>query len=90
MNLYVGNLPYTITETELENLFAQYGEVVSVIIITDRYTRRSKGYGFVEMANQREGEIAIAELDGYLLNGRSLSVNMAHPRPERPPRQETW
>ena len=89
MNIYVGNLPYTITETELSNLFAKYGEVVSVVIISDRYTGRSKGFGFIEMANKREGEIAIAELDGYILNGRNLSVNMAHPRTERP-RGEPW
>ena len=87
MNIYVGNLPYSTTEDELKNLFAQYGEVVSAIIISDRYTDRSKGFGFVEMAVQREGETAIAELDGYLFNGRNLRVNMARPRDERPRRR---
>ena len=87
MNIYVGNLPYSTTEDELKNLFAQYGEVVSTVIISDRYTGRSKGFGFVEMAVQREGETAIAELDGYLFNGRNLRVNMARPRDERPRRR---
>ncbi len=87
MNIYVGNLPYSTTEDELKNLFAQYGQVVSAIIISDRYTGRSKGFGFVEMAVQREGETAIAELDGYLFNGRNLRVNMARPRDERPRRR---
>lgn len=90
MNIYVGNLPYTITEEELARLFAQYGDVISVTIISDRYTGRSKGFGFIEMANRREGEIAIAELDGYPFNGRNLSVNLAHPRIERPQRNKEW
>ncbi len=86
MNLYVGNLPYSITEEELRKLFSEYGEVVSATIISDRFTGRSKGYGFVEMAEKREGETAIAALDGYLLNGRNLRVNLARPRTERPDR----
>ncbi len=91
MNIYVGNLPYSTTEDELKALFAQYGEVLSAVIISDRYTGRSKGFGFVEMAVQREGETAIAELDGYLYNGRNLRVNMARPRNERPrPRNDDW
>ena len=90
MNIYVGNLPYSTTEDELKNLFAQYGDVVSAVIISDRYTGRSKGFGFVEMAVQREGETAIAELDGFLYNGRNLRVNMARPRNERPRRQDDW
>ncbi len=91
MNIYVGNLPYSTTEDELKNLFTQYGEVVSVVIISDRYSGRSKGFGFVEMAVQRDGETAIAELDGYLFNGRNLRVNMARPRTERPRRRnDDW
>jgi RNA recognition motif-containing protein len=91
MNIYVGNLPYSTTEDELKNLFTQYGEVISAVIISDRYTGRSKGFGFVEMAVQREGETAIAELDGYLYNGRNLRVNMARPRNERPRRRnDDW
>jgi len=91
MNIYVGNLPYSTTEAELKNLFAKFGEVVSAIIITDHYTGRSKGFGFVEMSNQREGETAIAELDGFLFNGRNLRVNMARPRTQRPRRRsDDW
>jgi RNA recognition motif-containing protein len=91
MNIYVGNLPYSTTEDELKNLFEKYGEVVSTVIISDRYTGRSKGFGFVEMAVQREGETAIAELDGFLFNGRNLRVNMARPRNERPRRRhDDW
>ena len=91
MNIYVGNLPYSTTEDELRNLFTPYGEVVSAVIISDRYTGRSKGFGFVEMAVQREGETAIAELDGHLFNGRNLRVNMARPRNERPRRRnDDW
>ncbi len=91
MNIYVGNLPYSTTESELRDLFANYGEVISAVIIIDRYTGRSKGFGFVEMANQREGETAIAELDGYLFNGRNLRVNLARPRPPRPRRgPDSW
>ena len=84
MNLYVGNLPYSMTEEDLEALFSQYGQVLSTIIIIDRHTGRSKGYGFVEMSTQREGEIAIAELDGYPYMGRHLRVNTAHPRTPGP------
>jgi len=87
MNIYVGNLPYSTTEEELKNLFAQYGTVTSTVIISDRFSGRSKGFGFVEMAAQREGETAIAALDGYMLNGRNLRVNMARPRTERPRRR---
>jgi RNA recognition motif-containing protein len=88
MNIYVGNLPYSTTEDELKALFAEYGEVVSATIITDRFSGRSKGFGFVEMAVQREGETAIAALDGSMLNGRNLRVNMARPRTERPRRRD--
>jgi len=88
MNIYVGNLPYSTTEDELKNLFAEYGEVVSATIINDRFSGRSKGFGFVEMAVQRDGETAIAALDGYLLNGRNLRVNQARPRTERPKRRD--
>ncbi len=90
MNIYVGNLPYTTTEDELKALFSNYGTVLSVVIIVDRYTGRSKGFGFVEMATQREGETAIAELDGYLFNGRNLRVNTARPRQPRRPRRDSW
>lgn len=89
MNIYVGNLPYTATEDELEALFAEHGPVVRVNIISDRETGRSKGFGFIEMTNQPDGEKAIEALDGADLQGRSLKVNEARPREERPKR-DNW
>jgi len=84
--LYVGNLPYSTTEDDLRSLFAQAGTVVSVALITDRDSGRSKGFGFVEMENQEEAEQAISMLNGSDLNGRALTVNIARPREERPRR----
>lgn len=86
MNIYVGNLPYNVTEDELRNLFAEYGEVSSANIITDKYSGESKGFGFVEMPKQADAEEAIKALNGSSVKGRSLKVNQARPRNERPPR----
>ncbi|QMU55848.1 MAG: RNA-binding protein [Candidatus Mycalebacterium zealandia] len=83
MNIYVGNLSYNTTEDELRELFAQHGSVVSVNIIKDRETGNSKGFGFVEMGEQSEGETAINELNDSVLNERNLRVNQARPRSER-------
>ena len=80
LNLYVGNLPYEITEAELTALFAEYGQVESAKIITDRDTGRSKGFGFVEMADRSEGEKAMAELNGRSMNNRQIKVNEAKPK----------
>ena len=80
MNLYVGNLPYHTTESDLTDQFAAYGEVESVKIITDRDTGRSKGFGFVEMASRSDGEQAIAGLNGKDIDGRQIKVNEAKPR----------
>lgn len=80
--LYVGNLSYQTTETELTNLFEAVGPVESSNIITDRDTGRSKGFGFVEMGNE-DAEKAIAQFNGTELNGRALTVNEARPREER-------
>jgi len=82
--LYVGNLSYSVDSSELEQLFGQHGQVVSAQIINDRDTGRSKGFGFVEMANDQEAEAAIAALNGQQHNGRALTVNEARPREERP------
>ena len=81
--LYVGNLSYTVDSSELEQLFSQHGQVVSAQIINDRDTGRSKGFGFVEMANDQEAEAAIAALNGQQHNGRALTVNEARPREDR-------
>ncbi len=85
MNIYVGNLPFNTTAADLENLFGEYGAVDSSAIINDRETGRSRGFGFVEMAND-VGAKAIQELDGADFNGRNLKVNEARPREERPRR----
>jgi RNA recognition motif-containing protein len=87
-NIYVGNLPFSATEDEIEDLFSAYGTVERVNLITDRETGRLKGFGFVEMASG--GQEAIAALNQCELNGRTLTVNPARPREERPSRPRRW
>jgi cold-inducible RNA-binding protein len=82
MKIYVGNLAYEVTEGELEQEFAAFGEVTSVNIVTDKYTGRPRGFGFVEMAKASEGQAAIAGLNGKTLRDRTLTVNEARPRSE--------
>jgi len=81
--LYVGNLSYNATETQLRELFSQVGQVDSVALITDRETGRSKGFGFVEMNTEEASREAIKRFNGYTLDERSLTVNEARPREER-------
>lgn len=83
-NLYVGNLPHSTTETELRTLFQPHGDVERVSMVTDRDTGRSRGFAFVEMANAGEAEKAIAALNGSELGGRTLTINEARPKTERP------
>lgn len=83
-NIFVGNLPYAITEGDLEQLFAQYGQIGRAQIIIDRETGRSKGFGFVEMPNDDEAQKAMEALNGFDMKGRKLQVNEARPREERP------
>ncbi len=83
MNIYVGNLSFDETETSLEAAFAAHGEVTSARIITDRETGRSRGFGFVDMSYQAQGQAAIAALNGTSVNGRDLTVNEARPREDR-------
>lgn len=82
--IYVGNLPYTTTDEQLRQLFSQYGEVVDVRVISDRNTGQSKGFGFVEMGSDAATRDAIAQLNGTMLGDRSLRVNEAEARPDRP------
>lgn len=82
MNIFVAGLSYQISEADLKELFEEYGSVSSAKIVTDRETRRSKGYGFVEMENEEEGQRAIEELNGAEYDGRTLSVSVARPRAE--------
>ncbi len=84
--LFVGGLPYATTEEELGQLFAPLGAVSSVTILTDRYTGRSRGFGFVEMPNDEEARNAIRRLNGQQLNGRSITVSEARARSEDAPR----
>jgi RNA recognition motif-containing protein len=86
MNIYVGNLQYGVTEDELKELFEEFGEVMSVKIITDKYSGRSKGYGFVEMSNNTEAKKAIENLNEKDLRGRNIRVNQAREREENPRR----
>ena len=81
--VYVGNLSYETTEQELRELFTQAGNVTSVALIKDRDSGRSKGFAFVEMGNQAEAQKAISMFNGYTLNERPLTVNLARPREER-------
>jgi cold-inducible RNA-binding protein len=84
--LYVGGLPYSVTDEELEELFSAHGAVESAKVVTDRYTDRSRGFGFVEMSTDEEAETAKAALNGSQLQGRNLTVNDARPREDRPRR----
>jgi len=83
MNIYVGNLSFSIGDAELEALFAEFGQVDSAQVITDRDTGRSRGFGFVEMPDQQEAEKAIEELNGREVDGRGLNVNQARPKADR-------
>jgi len=83
MNIYVGNIAWSMTEDELNALFSDFGSVSSAKIITDKYSGRSKGFGFVEMDNDAEAEAAIEALNDSDQNGRNLRVNQARPREDR-------
>jgi cold-inducible RNA-binding protein len=85
MRLYVGGLAYSVTDEELEQLFATQGKVVSATVIKDRYSGQSKGFGFVEMEDTKEGQNAIKSLNGKEMNGRAIMVNQARPPEERRP-----
>jgi len=82
-NIFVGNLNFNTSEDDLRQLFAAYGQVDRVSIMTDRHTGRSRGFGFVEMSSSEEGEKAIAALNGSQLGGRKLNINEARPKTER-------
>jgi RNA recognition motif-containing protein len=86
MNIFVGNIAFTASEEDVRTLFEQYGVVDKVNLITDRYTGRSRGFGFVEMPNNSEGQAAIAALNGAQLLNRPLTVNEARPRDREPRR----
>lgn len=87
MNIYIGNLNWSTTTDELRNLFSQYGEVASVNIVNDKFTGRSKGFGFVEMPDNSSAQSAIGALNGQSFKDRNITVNEARPREERPNRE---
>ena len=82
MNIYVGNLSWNLKDQDLSNLFATHGEVASAKIVTDKFTNRSKGFGFVEMPNDDQAQAAIAALNGTEVDGRNIVVNESRPKQE--------
>lgn len=86
MKIYVGNLPYSVRDSELEEMFTTFGEVTSATVIIERETNRSKGFGFVEMENNTEATAAINEMNNREINGRGLKVSEAKPREDKPRR----
>jgi RNA recognition motif-containing protein len=83
MNIYVSNLSFAVQDEDLREFFAEYGEVSSAKVIMDKYTNRSKGFGFVEMQDDAAAQKAIAELDGGMVDGRAIKVMVAKPKEER-------
>lgn len=88
MNIYVSNLSFAVVDEDLRSYFAEYGEVTSAKVIMDKFTNRSKGFGFVEMSDDAAAQKAIAELDGATVDGRTIKVSVAKPREERPARTQ--
>jgi RNA recognition motif-containing protein len=86
MNIYVGNLPYTVTDADLRETFKRFGDVSQVNLIADKFTGESKGFGFVEMDNNSQADAAIKGLNGTDMKGRNITVNQAKPRSDRPSR----
>jgi RNA recognition motif-containing protein len=90
MNIYVGNLAYTVTESELQEAFSEFGEVESVRLVSDKFSGKSKGFGFIEMPNSSEAEAAINALNESSFKERDIKVNQAKPREERPQRRTRY
>ena len=84
MRIYVGNLPYSVTDDDLREAFGEFGELASAEVVTDRYSGQSKGFGFVDMPNNSEADQAIKALNDQPMKGRNLTVNEARPRADRP------
>lgn len=89
MNIFVGNLPYGVTDNELRQAFEAHGAVSSASVILDKFTGKSRGFGFVEMPNQAEAQAAIQALNGKDIQGRAMRVNEAQPREDRPRRERS-
>ena len=87
MNIYVSNLSFSVQDEDLKGFFEEYGEVPSAKVIMDKFTNRSRGFGFVEMSDDAAAQKAIQELDGGMVEGRAIKVNEAKPREERAPKK---
>ena len=87
MRIYVGNLPYSVTDDELRETFSEFGDVTSAEVVTDKFSGQSKGFGFVDMPSNADADEAIKALNDQPLKGRKLTVNEARPRAERPQRR---
>ena len=85
MRIYVGNLPYSVTDEDLREVFGEYGELASAEVLKDKFSGQSKGFGFVDMPNSSEAETAIKELNESVFKGRKLTVNEARPREQQRP-----
>jgi RNA recognition motif-containing protein len=90
MNIYIGNLPYSVTDGDLRDKFSDFGQVHSANIITDKFSGRSKGFGFVDMPNDAEAREAIEAMNDKDFKGRTIKVNEARPREQRPPKREHY
>src|SRR5512136_2502985 len=87
MNIYISNLSFDVNDTDLRELFEEYGQVSSAKVITDKFSGKSRGFGFVEMANEEEGRKAIEELNQAEYDGKTINVSVAKPRENRPERK---
>ncbi|TAL46569.1 MAG: RNA-binding protein [Chitinophagaceae bacterium] len=90
MNIYVSNLSFSVQDEDLKSYFAEYGEVSSAKVIMDKVTNRSRGFGFVEMPDDTAAQKAIQELEGAMVDGRAIKVNVARPKEERPERKRSF
>ena len=90
MNIYVGNLAYTVTESELQEAFSEFGEISSVRLVSDKFSGKSKGFGFIEMPNNSEADSAINAMNESSFKGRDIKVSQAKPREERPQRRTRY
>lgn len=88
MNMYIGNLPYNVSEDELREMFSEFGVVDSIKLITDKFSGQSKGFGFIEMSNNSEADKAIKALNKTNVKGRDIKVNQAEPQGKRPQRKQ--
>ena len=87
MRIYVGNLPYSVTDDDLRDVFGQFGELTTAEVVKDKFSGQSKGFGFVDMPDNADAQQAIKSLNDTNLKGRKLTVNEARPRAERPPQK---